>query len=317
MEMMLVSNEIGEYAAQRMIYYCNSNVLGYDQSERMSDRETDCSQLVLRCYDEALRAYGFPGLDTSGYTGNMCDICANAGADIYDYDGNVNNSSPGEAYVSISWGHTEMFVYDGTFGGANIDENGNISGGEAGDQTGREVYLKPTYDYNWEKCISWVNFNVNSSSPEVTPDTPAQPDNTEYHIHMQAWNQDGGILPQVDDNNDNAGDGSPVLYLAAWCEPGQLRVHSEGDNGPLEELVNPSNINDTENGAVGDGTPMKKLYMYLDSLDGNWSVYYRVMVNGEWLDWMKDNTDTGGSGDDFAGNGVDPITNVEAYIGRY
>lgn len=41
---------------------------------------------------------------------------------------------------------------------------------------------------------------------------------------------------------------------------------------------------------------------------------YRVMVNGGWYDWMLDDHDTGGSGDDFAGDGENPIQRVEAYI---
>ena len=40
------------------------------------------------------------------------------------------------------------------------------------------------------------------------------------------------------------------------------------------------------------------------------------MYKRQWLPWMRDDYDTGGSGDDFAGNGREPIQRVEAYIGK-
>lgn len=39
------------------------------------------------------------------------------------------------------------------------------------------------------------------------------------------------------------------------------------------------------------------------------------MVLGVWRPWMRDRTDLGGSADWFAGDGVNPIQRVEAYIG--
>ncbi len=55
--------------------------------------------------------------------------------------------------------------------------------------------------------------------------------------------------------------------------------------------------------------------MYYHSADGLHAVHYRVMVNGQWFPWMIDHTDTGGSGDDFAGDGCNPIHRVETFIG--
>lgn len=141
---------------------------------------------------------------------------------------------------------------------------------------------------------------------------PVQPNTSDVGVSvtLQAWSQDQGILPAVTNNEDNAGDGSPVLYLSAWTSAGVLDVQAND----LPVLKNPSNINDTENGAVGDGGWMTKLRMYFHSPNGDLAIYYRVMVNGVWLAWMKDLYDLGGSGDDYAGNGVDPIQRVEAYI---
>ena len=116
----------------------------------------------------------------------------------------------------------------------------------------------------------------------------------------------------VTDNADNAGDGSPIRYLSAWVDKGTLDVQAND----LPTLTNPSNINDSNIGSVGDGSDMTKLRMYLWSPNGDYAVYYRVMVGGVWLAWMRDDYDTGGSGDKYAGNGRDPIQRVEAYIGK-
>lgn len=132
----------------------------------------------------------------------------------------------------------------------------------------------------------------------------------DINIWLQA-EDDGGILPAVCNGSDNAGNGIPIRYLAAWVDNGTLDVRANG----LPWLTDPSNLEDHEFGCVGDGGDITRLYMYLHAPNADRRVWYRAMVNGEWLAWMKDDIDTGGSGDSFAGNGRDPITRVEAYIG--
>lgn len=162
------------------------------------------------------------------------------------------------------------------------------------------------------RAREWYAQMTGGSYTPQEPSQPAQPQPSsgKIGITIQAWSEAQGILPAVTDNADNAGDGSPILYLSAWTSAGVLDVQAND----LPVLKNPSNIYDTENGAVGDGGLMTKLYMYLWSPNNDQAIYYRVMVNGEWLAWMKDDYDTGGSGDTYAGNGVDPIQRVEAYI---
>lgn len=155
------------------------------------------------------------------------------------------------------------------------------------------------------------------SAPTPKPEPVEPPENVDaHHIWLQAKNAVGYVLDSVKDNSDDAGDGTPISYLSAWTTPGTLDVQAcTAKQGWLGKLNNPKNIRDTENGSVGDGSKITKLRMYYWSPKGNMAVYYRVMVKGVWLPWMKDHTDLGGSSDDFAGNGVDPIQRVEAYIG--
>ncbi len=137
-----------------------------------------------------------------------------------------------------------------------------------------------------------------------------------YNIFLQAATL-GGVLPVVKNNNTNAGDGNSIKYFSAWTDPGYLdvQVYTKA-SGWLPILANPSNISNHYSGSVGDGSDILRLRMYYWSPKGDKAVYYRVMVGGFWLPWMKDHHDLGGSSDDFAGNGFSPIQRVEAYIGE-
>lgn len=138
----------------------------------------------------------------------------------------------------------------------------------------------------------------------------------EYNIFLQASSVNG-VLPVVKNNTTNAGDGRPIRYFSAWTDPGYLdvQVYTRA-NGWLPILSNPSNIKNHSTGSVGDGSDILRLRMYYWSPNSDKSVYYRVMVNGFWFPWMKDNHDLGGSNDDFAGNSFSAIQRVEAYIGN-
>ncbi|MEG0461594.1 hypothetical protein, partial [Gordonibacter sp.] len=186
-------------------------------------------------------------------------------------------------------------------------EVGQIVGGREGDQTGNESNTQPYYDYPWDCILRYVGGGASGGSPAPDPAPSCG-----INIHLQAKASDGRVLPKVTNNSDNAGDGVSMPYLSAWVDAGVLDVQADD----LPVLQNPSNINDTDAGSAGDGTPMTKLSMYLWSPSSDMAVYYRVMVKGAWLAWMRDHTDLGGSGDTFAGNGRDPIQRVEAYIGR-
>ena len=125
------------------------------------------------------------------------------------------------------------------------------------------------------------------------------------------------MLPAVKNRSDDAGDGTPIGYLSAWSDPGKLQVQAYSEKmGWLSKLVNPSDIADLINGAVGDGSGMQKLRMYYFAPNADQAVFYRVMVAGKWLPWMKDHVDLGGSLDDFAGNGG-AIQRVESFIGPF
>ena len=275
-------------------YYSN------DSWERLNPRasgKTDCSGTVRWAYLEAA------GIDVGTWTGDESAAGWEVARGHYPSEIPWDRMQPGDLILMTAsyweqWDFAQYLchieVYCG--GGRMIGFPGGWGPTEKDARSWMESY----------GCITWMVRRVldGGGGSQAAP-------GADYHIYLQA-KTDNGVLPVVADNEDDAGDGSPVRYLAAWVDKGRLDVQAND----LPTLGNPDNIDDADTGSVGDGSDMTKLRMYLWSPNGDYAVYYRVMVNGAWLAWMKDDYDTGGSGDDYAGNGRDPIQRVEAYIGR-
>lgn len=279
-------------------YYSN------DLNERLNPRQsgkTDCSGTVKWAFKEAA------DIDVGSWTGDESSAGREIARGHYPSEIPWDQMQPGDLILMTAtywdqWDFAQYLchieVYCG--GGRMIGFPGGWGPSEKDAQSWMEAY----------GCITWmVRRVIGDGGTDYTP--PAQSD-CGINIHLQAKASDGSVLPEVVNNNDNAGDGVSMPYLAAWVDAGKLDVQAND----LPTLQNPSNIYDADTGSVGDGSDMTKLSMYLWSPNGDMAVYYRVMVNGQWLAWMKDHTDLGGSGDTFAGNGRDPIQRVEAYIGK-
>lgn len=134
----------------RMIYWCQTVSLGYDQSNRQDFRdggETDCSALVLHALREA-------GFDTgqATYTGNMRSNLTARGWKVV-----ANNGKPQAGDILLNdVNHVAVYIGNGKLAQASIDERGRISGGQGGDQTGRETNVSPYYNYPWNCYLRWT-----------------------------------------------------------------------------------------------------------------------------------------------------------------
>lgn len=150
-------------AVDRMRYWCLEGNLGYDQSNRWDIREggeCDCSSLVIRVLQEA-------GFDTgsASYTGNMS---ANLTARGWKRMPNDGNPQFGDVLLNDTH-HTALFLGGGQLGQASIDENGNATGGQAGDQ-GNETNVKGYYNYPWSCYLRWGGTAVTPSVPSASGD---------------------------------------------------------------------------------------------------------------------------------------------------
>ena len=146
---------------ERMNYWCVTVSLGYDQSNRLDFRdggETDCSALVLHALREA-------GFDTGSatYTGNMRSNLSARGWLVLS-----NNGSPQPGDILLNdINHVAVYIGNGKLAQASIDENGRITGGRGGDQTGRETNISNYYNYPWTCYLRWGGSSDAGSKPST------------------------------------------------------------------------------------------------------------------------------------------------------
>ena len=120
---------------------------GYDQSQRWGP-DYDCSSLVI----SAFRKAGVPLSCT--YTGNMRGDMLRCGFE--DVTGSVDlNTGAGLERGDVLLNHvhhTSLYIGGGQLVQASINEHGTTTGGQTGDQTGREICTRGYYNYPWD-CV--------------------------------------------------------------------------------------------------------------------------------------------------------------------
>lgn len=144
-----------EKAVDYMKQIANDNKHGYSQTNRWGSPDTwsdyDCSSLVI----SAWQAAGVPVKDKGAtYTGNMYNAFIKCG--FKDVTSKINLSTgsgliAGDVLLNHT-DHTAMMINKTQLAQASIDENGGISGGKVGDQTGYEIYIRSYYNYPWN-CV--------------------------------------------------------------------------------------------------------------------------------------------------------------------
>lgn len=135
-----------------MVSIANDDSHGYDQTNRWGP-DYDCSSLVITAWEQA----GVP-VKTNGasYTGNMVNVFLSTG--FLDVTSSVTLSNgDGLKVGDVLWvsGHTEMVCSAGEIVGASINENGETTGGQTGDQTGKEIRIRDYYNKPWTTVLRW------------------------------------------------------------------------------------------------------------------------------------------------------------------
>lgn len=139
---------------------------GYDQAKRWSP-DYDCSSFVISAWQQA----GVP-VKTGGasYTGNMYWAFLNCG--FRDVTNEVNLATgaglqKGDALLNKA-NHTELYIGGNKVVKASINEKGSTTGGMAGDQTGREIYIGSYYNYPWDCVLRFIGAKTEKPK-ESTP----------------------------------------------------------------------------------------------------------------------------------------------------
>lgn len=288
-----------DYFCDRMRYWCDEGNLGYDQYNRWDIRyggECDCSSLVIFALQEA----GFDTGDAT-YTGNMSsNLTARGWSRIYP-DGNPQR---GDILLN-DVNHVAVWLGD-CLAQASIDENGNIVGGESGDQ-GNETNTRSYYSYPWDCYLRWngVDQYDGDGGSGVT-----------YEVHTaDGWL---GAVSKADGTEDGyAGwNGKPIDGIRAYRQDGQpLRIQAIMDDGTewsVTEFVGSmwgSNADgDGYAGDIGSGRHIIGLRVF--------GARCRVKAGGGWLGWTEGDNPTP-EGDDFAGEDLwrkQPITAVQMML---
>lgn len=141
-------------AVEFAIGIANDPEHGYDQTHRWGDKDYDCSGLVIDSWEEA----GVP-VRTKGatYTGNMKKVFLDNGFEEVISKVNVATGA-GLQYGDIllkEGSHVAMFIGNGQIVHASINENGKVTGGKEGDQTGKEICMRSYYNKPWNSVLRY------------------------------------------------------------------------------------------------------------------------------------------------------------------
>ena len=171
------------------------------------------------------------------------------------------------------------------------------------------------HDEYMARAQAWYDAMRGGSEPEpVQPSQPTEPAYDESQplyaactVGMRWLDPMRGTVDTGGSGDDFAGVMGEAMGYLAIDGVGQYRAQSV-DNGwlPYVDAYDPS---DLENGCAGDGSAITALEIPNDG------IRYQVHVlGGGWLDWMRGNSDEGGSSDWWAGNGepIDAVRIVRA-----
>lgn len=155
-----------EKAMLWLIAIANDNTHGYDQDNRWGP-DYDCSSFVIAGYEQA----GIP-LKTNGatYTGDMKAVCLSTGFTQVNWNNDISKLVRGDIILNEA-NHVCCYIGNGKIVQASINELGTAQGGQTGDQTGTEIYVRDYYVYHsgWD-CV--LRFPSNPVTPPVDPTDP-------------------------------------------------------------------------------------------------------------------------------------------------
>ena len=160
-----------EKAISQMEAWANDESHGYDQIYRWGEKgDYDCSSATIQACENAgipLKSYG------ATYTGDMKPVALACG--FKDVTGSVNLSTGsglkrGDILLNEDH-HVAMYCGNGKEVEASINEKGTATGGQPGDQTGKEFLIRSYRNYPWDCVLRYQEENTSSNSTGTTSTT--------------------------------------------------------------------------------------------------------------------------------------------------
>lgn len=137
-------------AIDTMINLVTDPAHGYDQVWRNGEKgDFDCSSSIVYSLKQA-------GFDTGGatYTGNMQSNLVAHGWTTLPGNTPVGSLKPGDILLNTV-NHVVMYIGGGNVAAFRVNEKGTVSGGQPGDQTGKESMVQPYYFYPWDVVLRY------------------------------------------------------------------------------------------------------------------------------------------------------------------
>lgn len=153
-----------EKAISQMESWADDPAHGYDQRYRWGEYgDYDCSAAVIQAWENA----GVPVKSKGAtYTGNMLAVFKRCGFEDITNRVNLSTGSGlqrGDVLLNETH-HTAMYCGNGYEVEASINENGGITGGQPGDQTGREFLKRRYRNYPWTNILRYTGAGNTASS---------------------------------------------------------------------------------------------------------------------------------------------------------
>lgn len=177
---------------------------GYDQGQRWTwldktnrriipNKETDCSTLCA-----GLAYLGGWNVNISGtcWTGNLDVLMKNAGWKVYKYT-SISDVKTGDMVLKKG-AHVVLCIGPNQWLSAQNDERGKSSGGQPGNQTGKEVVIRAPYTR--AGMGGWDYILRPPADPVVKPPKPNKPS---VNFRVGSWNVKKGTLQKEYDADAN------------------------------------------------------------------------------------------------------------------
>lgn len=158
-----------EKAVHTMEAWASDSAHGYDQQFRWGEKgDYDCSSAVISAWELA----GVP-VKTKGatYTGNMYSVFIACGFEDVTASVNLVHGSGlkrGDVLLNHK-NHTAMYAGGGNTVEASINELGTTTGGQPGDQSGREFHLRLYRNYPWDCVLRYTGETSTETAESLTP----------------------------------------------------------------------------------------------------------------------------------------------------
>ena len=309
---------VANIAAQIHANMCNDDRFGYSWGERYGGPDTvtwniegrdytihlgdfDCSSSVITAWQMALEGTDYEGaLDGATYTGNMRYVFENSGL----FYSSWADAKRGDVYLNDA-NHTAMCQdggNDGVFGydclsEFCINENGEVYGGERGDQTGYEAYIHGYYQY-WDGWDATLHYNGKADASRKDGSKPVKQEPGEAvnnaGLYYQAHVQNLGWCDQVHDGQQAGTTGGGLRLEALKINPPdgwELRVKVHIQNIGWKCYTGIVHGNNVIIGTTGQSLRIEALIIEVVKRPANdrRMLYFRVhQQNVGWKGWTAE-----------------------------